>query len=216
VFLLPLLASSTDSQDVFTQLGERADRVVNTFERIAAVGVAARRAVLDPLDAGWQIVVQLIGNLRLDFEILFVMDKREFPLEPQAHVVVHRQDDGPAIPMAFDELKTGGDGTNVWFAWMDANYPEQALHDWEQLRFPHPLVFVLQQLGFDWELGTDECLCLTHYDSKSGAEDLFLEAVAPFVQAGSYLEWRGEDGSMWLQEFDGKSMSTKEGKTVYE
>src|ERR1044071_8203429 len=69
-----------------------------------------------------------------------------------------------------DELKTGGDGTNVWFAWMDANYPEQALHDWEQLRSPHPLVFVLQQLGFDWELGTDECLCLTHYDSKSGAE----------------------------------------------
>lgn len=121
-----------------------------------------------------------------------------------------------------DDLKTGGrwsGGKRVekWFAWMDTDYPEKALAEYEEKKLPHPLVWVFQELGFDWETGLDdEEFRLTYYDSKAGGEDHFLAAVAPFVRPGSYLEWRGEDGEMWRQEFDGEIYVTKEGRVVYD
>jgi hypothetical protein len=38
---------------------------------------------------------------------------------------------------------------------------------------------------------------LDSYDNKSGQEELFLAAVAPFVRPGSFVEWVGEDSTMW-------------------
>ena len=61
----------------------------------------------------------------------------------------------------------------------------------------------------------EEYLYLEAYDSKAGAEDHFLEAVAPFVTPGSYIEWRGEDDTMWRQDFDGQYMNVKEGRVVF-
>ncbi len=115
-----------------------------------------------------------------------------------------------------DERKTGGDGTNVWFAWMPPDYPERALAEYESYKLPHPLVWVFQVLGFDWDIEENGDFSLRHFDSKSGAEDDFLEAVAPFVRPDGILDWRGEDGEMWRQEFDGQSVSTKQGRMVYD
>lgn len=108
-----------------------------------------------------------------------------------------------------NELKRGGrfpsekkDGPHdgVWFSWMDWNYPETCPN----------LETILQQLGFETDTNEGN-LSVWGYDSKSGNEDLFLEALAPFVEPDSYIEWRGECGAMWRNEFDGKAMTTKTG-----
>ena len=119
-----------------------------------------------------------------------------------------------------DELKTGGSwGPNgkeeVWFAWMPKDYPAEALAEYEEKKLPHPLVWVFQQLGFDWEMEDGE-FRLTAYDSKTGAEDHFLEAVAPYVRPGSSLEWSGEDGEKWIEKYDGKTVSRFQGRIVYD
>ena len=42
-------------------------------------------------------------------------------------------------------------------------------------------------------------------DKKIGDEELWMEAIAPFVESGSYIEIIGEDGDMWRWCFtDGK------------
>lgn len=85
-----------------------------------------------------------------------------------------------------------------WFAWMDANYPETC----------PDAVSVLRALGFDDAHITDSGdLSFSDYDSKSGQEELFLEAVSPLCREGSYLVWKGEDDSMWRQDFGSKMLT---------
>jgi hypothetical protein len=118
-----------------------------------------------------------------------------------------------------DELKTGGawgqlpDGsygqTEVWFAWMPANYDETC----------KDAAAIFEELGFDVEddsVDGVQVLRLTGYDSKTGAENVFLEAVAPFVTPGSYLEWEGEDGDRWRNEFNAEGTRTRTGYTAWE
>lgn len=118
-----------------------------------------------------------------------------------------------------DDLKTGGswgpDGqTEKWFAWMPKDYPADAVQAWKDGDVSHPLVFVFKQLGFEVAV-LEGYLHLEQYDNKTGAEDYFLEAVAPFVTPGSWIEWRGEDGEVWRQEFDGQYMKVKQGRVVF-
>lgn len=114
-----------------------------------------------------------------------------------------------------DDLKTGGawgqlpDGTmgqtEKWFAWMPADYDQTVTSAAE----------VFEELGFTVTTEDDGTLILEEYDSKAGAEDLFLMAAAPFVTAGSYLEWEGEDGERWRQDFDGETMKTRMGTITW-
>jgi hypothetical protein len=119
-----------------------------------------------------------------------------------------------------DDLKTGGsygpreDGTygqrEVWFAWMPADYDQTAVDAQE----------IFELLGFSTEqVEVDEKgpgLRLLSYDSKTGAEDHFLAAAAPFVTPGSFIEWEGEDGARWRDEFDGTTVNNLTGRTIYE
>jgi hypothetical protein len=72
-----------------------------------------------------------------------------------------------------------------WFSWMPANYPEVC----------KDFLSILKELGFQYDLDDSGNLALVHYDDKTGAEGHFFAAIAPFVQDGSFIEWRGEDGS---------------------
>ena len=116
-----------------------------------------------------------------------------------------------------DDLKSGGswgagisadepkpEGINYhpgrWFSWMDANYPEtcKSMED------------ILYALGFE-NIDYDEegnliDLC---YSSKIGSEDHFFQSIAPFVKEGSYINWSGEDNSIWQWYFNGKELVTK-------
>lgn len=89
------------------------------------------------------------------------------------------------------ELKRGGSSTKDgwtarWFSWMPENYHDE-VDNVEQ-------VFGL--LGFETRLDGG-MVHLIDYDNKTGQEDLFLAAVAPFVAEGSFIEFHGEDDAMW-------------------
>lgn len=109
-----------------------------------------------------------------------------------------------------DELKTGGSygpggKTEAWFAWMDPNYPETCQSAEE----------IFHELGFETATDGNGTLSLEAYDSKAGAEDLFLSAAGPFTRPGSFVEWEGEDGERWRTDYSGEDARTRTGRIVW-
>jgi hypothetical protein len=122
-----------------------------------------------------------------------------------------------------DELKSGGsyggdkisagdprpDGMTYhparWFSWMDADYPSKCT-TMEQ---------VLQEVGFDPYFDYAGNLEALSYDSKTGCEEIFLNALAPFMRNGSYINWRGEDGELYRYEFQDGQMRQLTGNVTY-
>lgn len=51
---------------------------------------------------------------------------------------------------------------------------------------------------------TGDIINLEFTGEKLGDEDLLFQAIAPFVEAGSYITVYGEEDSIWRWEFDGK------------
>ncbi|MBD3262525.1 MAG: hypothetical protein GF334_12805 [Candidatus Altiarchaeales archaeon] len=63
---------------------------------------------------------------------------------------------------------------------------------------------------FRWEVEMDDdenVVGVSFGGEKLGDDDLFFQMMAPFVEAGSFIEMRGEDESMWRWNFDGTSCS---------
>jgi hypothetical protein len=94
--------------------------------------------------------------------------------------------------------------SEAWYSWMDVDYDQKVSSCAE----------VFAMLGFEVEEDADG-LRLTGYDNKTGQEDLFLNAVAPYVAAGSFLAWRGEDGTLYRFEFDGTKMIEMEARVSW-
>lgn len=90
---------------------------------------------------------------------------------------------------------------NKWFSWMSWNYDEICEDSFE----------IFSELGFEVDEDCNGDLLLVGYRGKSGQVDVFLDAVAPYVEPGSYIDWMGEDGYLFRNEFDGKKMEVKEG-----
>ena len=90
-----------------------------------------------------------------------------------------------------DHLKQGGSygggrKTESWFSWMPADYDKTVTS----------VKDVFELLGFDCSYVEEPwgvSVSLNAYDAKTGQEDLFCAAVAPFMDKGSYIEWIGED-----------------------
>lgn len=95
------------------------------------------------------------------------------------------------------DSKSVSSNPDKWFSWMPWNYDETCKN----------LAEVLEALGFGIE-ETEAEIRILDYDSKAGQEDLFLEALAPYVEPGSYLLWLGEDRCIWKQEFEDGRMTT--------
>lgn len=58
----------------------------------------------------------------------------------------------------------------------------------------------------DFDVDTDDAGNVTGVDyQRDGLGEVFaaLQPLAPFVRAGSYLEFSGEDGALWRWVFDG-------------
>lgn len=114
-----------------------------------------------------------------------------------------------------DELKTGGAYSNGqqtarWFAWMPENYPEVYSTAQE----------VLEALGFDLDVDQDTGnVYIARYDNKTGAQDIFLGAIAPYIvnerMDGAKMIWRGEDGSYWRLSFTDGKMFIEVGKIEF-
>jgi hypothetical protein len=94
-----------------------------------------------------------------------------------------------------EDLKSGGsysDGrkTASWFSWMSENYDETCA-TWQE---------IVEELGFDLDINDPNSYQLT-YHSKVGDEEHFFRAMAPYIENGSFVSWRGEDGALWQWKF---------------
>lgn len=101
-----------------------------------------------------------------------------------------------ALNVTHDHKKRGGrwsyEGREArWFSWMDENYPETC----------EDAQAILEQLGFETHYDSKGDLVIDYYDSKTGQEDLFMEAIENLTTGR--ITWVGEDGSTWTTIFAG-------------
>ena len=93
-----------------------------------------------------------------------------------------------------DRKKTGGSWSSgeclgKWFAWMPPDYPEKC----------KDAQAVFEELGFGCHRDENGSLHLDSYHSKTGQEELFLEAVKDLVHG--QMKWKGEDDVQWTLTF---------------
>lgn len=70
-----------------------------------------------------------------------------------------------------------------------------------------------------WQIESDDLgdiYCIMFEGEKIGNDDILFGAIAPFVEAGSFIEMQGEDGAMWRWSFDGKTMTEQNAKVTWE
>jgi len=73
----------------------------------------------------------------------------------------------------------------------------------------------------EWRYGCcgldDESIEISYFEGeKLGDDNMFMLAIAPFVEAGAYVNCQGEDGCLWRWAFDGKEMKELSGTVTYE
>lgn len=92
-----------------------------------------------------------------------------------------------------------------WFSWMDYDYDRTCKTADE----------IIDQLGFFTDTDEKGNLHVIGYDEKTGQEDLFFKAIAPYVLQKSYLDWMGEDGSTYRWTFKGGQFKSVNGEVVF-
>lgn len=100
-----------------------------------------------------------------------------------------------------------GPHPDIWFSWMPWNYHE--LYDRLQ-----PL---LECVGF-FVQSEDGYLEIVGYDDKTGCENVFLQALAPFFDRTSgepSSEWSGEDNRAWRVTYADHGMEVQQAYQVW-
>ena len=99
---------------------------------------------------------------------------------------------------------SGGDkAPRFWYSWMP-----------EDLRTLPDTKAVFAELGFEVRDDENGDLLISCYDSKTGQEDVFFAAAAPFIEEGEY-DWTGEDGEFWRWQFTDGKMFLLSGQRIY-
>lgn len=114
-----------------------------------------------------------------------------------------------ALNETHDSEKRGGSFTNgkqdkKWFSWMSADFPKTCAD----------AQAVLMEVGFETHYDVDGNLVIDCYDSKTGQEQLFLEAIAPFAKG--HLIFLGEDGCQYKLAIVNDKLVHQEGKVVFQ
>ena len=124
---------------------------------------------------------------------------------PAAYEALMALNDAPAEAKRGGSWGGGVEGrTAAWFSWMPAD-----------LRTIPTTQDVFRELGFEVEVdGKTGDVLIGHYDNKTGQEDVFFAAAAPFIEDGEY-EWQGEDGEFWKWQFVGGKMFHVSGTRSY-
>ena len=123
----------------------------------------------------------------------------------------------------YDILKGGGlytsDGVSInderpegldyhpgrWFSWMDADYHKNR----------KTLEEILNSIGFDTHFDSQGNLSYVNYSDKTGNEDIFFCALAPFIEDGVEMIWRGEEGEQWKWVFTNGEMLIHQGRVFF-
>lgn len=64
--------------------------------------------------------------------------------------------------------------------------------------------------------GSGDVAWIMFHGEKYGDENILLEAIAPHVEPGCFIEMQGEDGALWRWSFDGRTMSEKSANITWE
>lgn len=83
----------------------------------------------------------------------------------------------------------GGECVEKWYSWMEKDY-DKTCNSVEE---------VLYMLGFDTDTIDNGDVLITGYDSKTGQEDLFFEAVRDYITGT--ITWQGEEGETFKWKF---------------
>lgn len=120
----------------------------------------------------------------------------------KAHEALMTLQDAP--PKAKRGGSSGGsEAPRFWYSWMP-----------EDLRTLPDTKSVFAELGFEVVDDENGDLLIRCYDNKTGQEEVFFAAAAPFIESGDY-EWTGEDGDFWAWEFEGGKMFVRYGRRTY-
>jgi hypothetical protein len=120
----------------------------------------------------------------------------------KAHEALMALQDAP--PKAKRGGSSGGsEAPRYWYSWMP-----------EDLRTLPDTKSVFETLGFEVNDDENGDLLISCYDNKTGQEEVFFAAAAPFIEDGDY-EWTGEDSDFWAWEFEGGKMFVRYGKRTY-
>lgn len=136
----------------------------------------------------------------------YYMDQRNAKFKISADKV-------PAALAAIKELakdtKRMGGGSSTgerWFAWVTT------------ADFVNAKDIVEAMDAWRWQVEVDDegnVVDICFNGEKLGDDTILLEAIAPFVEAGSFIEMKGEDDAFWKWVFDGRGMVEVAGKVVY-
>lgn len=103
----------------------------------------------------------------------------------------------------------GGARTAHYYAWMNNS----------SLRFGACESFEQGMRDWGWPVDVDadgNVIGISFENEKIGDEFEMLKAIAPYVDAGSYLTIHGEDGVIWRWWFDGHLVTEHEASVTFE
>ena len=116
-----------------------------------------------------------------------------------------------AIMYSQDKMRGGSWGpdgkTERWYAWVNTDEVLQS----------QTLVEALD--CWRWKARTDsfDNVCGIEFaGEKSGQDDLLFDAIAPYVESGSYVVMRGEDGEVWRWYFEEGTCVEQAGRVSYQ
>lgn len=110
-----------------------------------------------------------------------------------------------AIQSLANNKETITDSSGRHFSWVRQGFEEL-----------DTLPAILDEWRYIAKIDTEGIYRLEFTGEKYGDDDLLFKTLAPYVEAGSYLEWLGEDGDKWRFTFDGKVMKQTRPKIVWE
>jgi hypothetical protein len=96
---------------------------------------------------------------------------------------------------------SGGQKTEAWYSWVTTKEFFEA----------KTLPFAVE--AWRWQIIEDaegNVVDIDFNGEKLGDDDAFLHAIAPYVEANSFIEMSGEDGALWRWVFDGDEMEEKQ------
>lgn len=77
---------------------------------------------------------------------------------------------------------------------------------------------IIAEIGFTVETDKSGNIDEMYYEySKFHSDEIdeFFSFLAPFVESGSYITFRGEDDSVWAYYFDGSGVEEYPGETIF-
>jgi len=113
-----------------------------------------------------------------------------------------------ALAGLVERMNGGNSSGDRWFSWVDT----------EEFVTAKTLAEATDAWG--WGISEDsktgDVMGIYFDGEKLGDDRVMLEAIAPYVEKGSYIEMEGEDGAIWKWVFDGKTMREKLAKMSWE